>query len=124
MSENVSVEMFKIYVDSQSKHQTILHQELKETNKNLVSLIEVVREEVNTNKAILGEHILVYNRDKEDYKVRFKNLFKRQDKIDGMLTERAPAWFVFKTLRKGLAIFLTAIIVLLAAFFGVMVGIK
>jgi len=101
MTESVSVEMFKIYVDSQSKHQTILHQELKETNKNLVSLIEVVREEVNTNKSILKEHIIEYNRDKQDYKIRFKNIFQRLVKFDGIFNERLPAFKTYKGIKAG-----------------------
>lgn len=124
MSENVSVEMFKIYVDSQSKHQTILHKEIKETNKNLIKLIELVREEVSTNKSILNEHILEYNRDKQDYKIRFKNLFKRQDKIDGILIERAPVFTAYKGVSRGVKIFIGGIILAAAGWLAAKFGIK
>jgi len=130
MSENVSMQSFKIWADSQEKVLNTIQESNKnifagqeKINSNIQQVIELLRDETSTNKAILKQHIFEYNTDKKSIDVRFKNLFKRQDKIDSILLERAPAFFIYKGVSKGVKIFISAMIVLLAGYYAVMWGI-
>ena len=125
MSENVSIEMFKIWADSQSKLLQSLsediktiHQEQRETNNNIRDVVILLKEDVKTTRDILDHHVQEYDQQCDGNDARFRNLFQRQDKIDQILTERAPAWVVFKSFKKGLMIFVSALIVGAASALG------
>lgn len=105
-AENVSVSMFKLWTVSQdkllnhlaldiesiSKENKKTNTNIEKTNENLATLISLLREDLNENKSVLTEHIKESNAEVQQIEVRFKNLFQRQDTIDKILKERAPAW--------------------------------
>ena len=131
MNESVSTAMFKIWSDSQSALLKSLSEDIKavnaeqkETNANIRDVIDLLKDDINTTKAILNQHIIEYDKHCSDDGIRFKNIFQRQNKIDQILIDRAPAWVVFKSFRKGASIFITAVIIISAGYFAVLVGLK
>lgn len=131
MSEGLSIEMFKIWSDSQKEllesfkaDLKAINTEQKETNNSIRDVVNLLKDDINTQKQIFSQHVIEYKNHVDSNDVRFKNLFQRQDTIDKILIERAPVWVVFKSFRKGLGIFVTAIIILLAAYFAVIMGFK
>ena len=105
MSENVTLETFKIWTGSQdrlldrhSKDIITTTNEIKEINKKFVELVSLVKDDINTTKKMIEIHIVEYAKDREQIDIRFTNLFQRQDKIDKILLQRQGAWIVFKGL--------------------------
>ena len=125
MMESVSVKMFEIWSVSQKQllesHQDQLKaivQEQKETNASIREVVTLLKDDVATTKAILDHNVQEYDNQVISNEERFKNIFQRNDKIDKILIERAPAWVVFKSFKKGLTIFVSALIIGAASALG------
>lgn len=133
MSEDyVKKEVFKIWTDThkelqnqQTTHQneilTSLSNEIKriadkgeETNKNVGSLIELIKEDNNLTRKILDQHIIEYDNNNDKNSEKFKNLFKRQDAQDKILIESAPVWKFWSGLSKKAKTLFTAIVLALS----------
>lgn len=142
-TESVSIDTVKILINSlekvishqgNSQQQALKHQEKtlnrlsdeirdvalenKETNKNLLEIINLVKEDGKTTKNILTQHINEYNRNEKQNNVRFKNLFQRQDAIDSILKEREPMWLAARTGGRFGKFFVSAIILSVAGAAG------
>ncbi len=67
--EHVTIEMFKFWADTQGKTLESLSKEIKETNV-------LLRDDINTTKAILSQHIIEYKENKSETNNRFAQVFK------------------------------------------------
>jgi len=105
MTENVTLETFKIWTGSQdrlldrhSKDIIAIAKEQKEIHKQLVEIVGLFKDDISVTKKMIEIHIVEYTKDREQIDIRFTNLFKRQDKIDKILLQRQSMWMVFKGL--------------------------
>jgi len=96
MTENVTLETFKIWTGSQDRLLDQHSKDIKEINKQLVEIVSLVKDDINTTKSMIEHHIIQYDNDRKQINIRFTNLFKRQDKIDNILLQRQSMWIVFK----------------------------
>lgn len=110
MSENVTLETFKIWTVSQDRLLDQHSRDIKEINSQLVEIVSLVKDDINTTKRMIELHIVEYRKDREQIDVRFTNLFKRQDKIDKIILQRQSMWMVFKGLSWIAKIFIIAVI--------------
>ena len=70
MSENViTIEMFKIWIDTFTSEMKDLKKEVKETNV-------LLREDINTQKLMLNQQIKEYSHDKIENDKKFTTIFK------------------------------------------------
>lgn len=122
MSENVTLETFKIWTNSQdrlldrhSKDIIAIALEQKEIHKQLVEIVGLFKQDINTTKNMIELHIVEYAKDREQIDIRFTNLFKRQDKIDKILLQRQSMWMVFKGLSWMAKLFIGSVTVAIAA---------
>lgn len=67
--EHVTIEMFKFWADTQGKTLESLSKEIKETNI-------LLRDDINTTKASLNQHIIEYKENKSETNSRFAQVFK------------------------------------------------
>lgn len=117
-TESVSIDTMKIWTGSIEKILNNLSQEIKavaaenkETNKHLIKVIDLLKEDQNTLKSILSQHITEYNHNEKQNNVRFKNAFQRLNNVDDILRERKPAYESWTKLSKtSKAIILTAVL--------------
>jgi len=128
MSEQfVKKDVFKIWVDThkqlQEQQATYQNQILKnlsveirrvadnneETNKNVGVLISLIKDETNLTRKILDQHILEFKLNKDYNKLKFNNLFKRQDTQDKILLKSAPVWKFWSNLSKKGKTILTSV---------------
>lgn len=116
MSENVTVETFKIWTDSQSQHQqqsltmqekilshlaneiSTLSANQKDMTAGMNEIVTLLKEDIAITKSMIEHHIIQYANDRDQIDIRFTNLFKRQDKIDKILLQTKSMWMMFKGL--------------------------
>ncbi len=122
MTENVTLETFKIWTNSQdrlldrhSKDIIAIALEQKEIHKQLVEIVGLFKEDISVTKNMIEIHIVEYTKDREQVDIRFTNLFKRQDKIDKILLQRQSMWMVFKGLSWIAKVFIGGLIVAIAS---------
>ena len=90
--EHVTIEMFKFWADTQGKTLESLSQEIKETNI-------LLRDDINTTKAILNQHIIEYKENKSETNSRFAQVFKT-------LQSREDVYKFAKVIKWGIGILL------------------
>ena len=111
--ESVSVEMFKIWADSQSSlinaltdEMKVLSGEQRNATGELKQTNSLLRDDINTTKAILNQHIKEYNYYKLENNKRFTQVFKRQDKLVETLESREGVYTAAKYIKWVIGIML------------------
>lgn len=128
MSENyVSLEMFKLWTESQEKiqqqtreHNTeiltglaadikIIAEKGEETQKNMHQLVELSKEDNRINRDALEQHKKEFNTHTETTQKQIDHLYKLYKAQAAVLKSREPFWSFWKHAGKGLkTIILTA----------------
>jgi len=98
MTENVSLATFTLWTNSQDRLLSQHSTDIKEINKQLVEIVSLVKDDINTTKRMIELHIVEYTKDREQVDIRFTNLFQRYDKINKILLQRQSMWMFFKGL--------------------------
>lgn len=115
--ESVSVEMFKIWADSQKEILATLAGEMKslsvgqvETNKQIQQMTVLLREDINTTKESLNQHIIEYNFFIKESGNKFLKIEETQGLIHKTLDSREGVYKAAKSIKWALGLLATGIL--------------
>lgn len=97
--ENITLSTFKIWTESQDRMINAFISEMKEVKKEQQQTNQLLRDDINTTKAALNQHIVEYTALKTDNDKKFNKIFN-------VLRSREGVYNAAKWVKIGLGILL------------------